>query len=225
MNQDAAALEDFNRAIEINPNYAEAYNGRGWCYYGLGQFSAAISEFNKAINLYPEYVDALVGRGWSYVQLGNKTQACYDFQLALVINPYNTAAQQGLTAIGVTYTCFQAGSNMALKDGQAVEMDVPLFVESETILVPIRCIAEGLDANAQWLSDTQTIILDRGTRRVTMCVGSKSASYNGSDVVMKAAPKIVQGRTFIPAFNAAEGLGFLVYMDPDRGTLVATMFK
>ncbi len=38
----------FNKAIEINPKFAEAYNNRGLAYYIKGQHDKAISDCTKA---------------------------------------------------------------------------------------------------------------------------------------------------------------------------------
>ena len=43
------AIEEFDEAIELDPNYAYAYYGRGWSYRGLGDHNTAISDYNKAI--------------------------------------------------------------------------------------------------------------------------------------------------------------------------------
>ena len=47
------AIEDLNRAIEIKPDYAEAYNNRGIAYKGLGNYNQAIKDFDRAIEIKP----------------------------------------------------------------------------------------------------------------------------------------------------------------------------
>lgn len=47
------ALKEFDKAIEINPNYAEAYNNKGLALFKLGRFKDAIKEIDKAIKLNP----------------------------------------------------------------------------------------------------------------------------------------------------------------------------
>ena len=73
LNQGIALLEEgqfdlsinyFNKAIEINPRYADAYNNRGLAYgMGKGQYDKAISDFNKAIELNPKYAGFYNKRG------------------------------------------------------------------------------------------------------------------------------------------------------------------
>jgi tetratricopeptide (TPR) repeat protein len=51
------AIEDFNKAIRLKPDYADAYNNRGIAYTKLGQYQRAIEDFNEAIRLKPDYAD------------------------------------------------------------------------------------------------------------------------------------------------------------------------
>ena len=37
------AIEDYNKAIEINPQYAEAFNNRGIAKYALGDIAGSYS--------------------------------------------------------------------------------------------------------------------------------------------------------------------------------------
>ena len=45
------AIEDYNRAIALDPNYASAYFNRGLAYEMLGNKSMAISDYRKACDL------------------------------------------------------------------------------------------------------------------------------------------------------------------------------
>lgn len=46
-----AAKQDFDKAIEINPNSAETYNSRGLAKYKLDDTTGACSDWSKAIEL------------------------------------------------------------------------------------------------------------------------------------------------------------------------------
>ena len=47
------ALDDYNKAIEINPQYAKAFNNRGIAKHDLGDKQGALEDYNKAIELNP----------------------------------------------------------------------------------------------------------------------------------------------------------------------------
>ena len=46
-----AAIQEFSRAIQISPNYALAYKGRGKCYQALGDHKNAQADFSNAKKL------------------------------------------------------------------------------------------------------------------------------------------------------------------------------
>jgi|GEM_PF-900597 uncharacterized membrane protein/Tfp pilus assembly protein PilF len=89
------AISDFDRAIEINPEYADAYKGRGVAYGNLGNYTQAISDFDRAIEINPDYAMAYYDRGVVYEILGNNRQAISDFDRAIEINPEYAEAYNG----------------------------------------------------------------------------------------------------------------------------------
>jgi len=58
------ALSKFDRAIKINNQYADAYNGLGWTYLGLQNISLSLSNFEKMTNLNENLMD-----GWASLSL------------------------------------------------------------------------------------------------------------------------------------------------------------
>ncbi|MDP7036000.1 MAG: tetratricopeptide repeat protein, partial [Planctomycetota bacterium] len=47
------AVEDYTRAIALNPRYAEAYVNRGNKYGSQGNLRAALADFEKALGVAP----------------------------------------------------------------------------------------------------------------------------------------------------------------------------
>ena len=64
------AIEDYSRAIEIKPGYADAYNNRGIAYNSLGNYRQAIEDYNRAIEIKPDFADAYYNRGVVYLTQG-----------------------------------------------------------------------------------------------------------------------------------------------------------
>lgn len=81
------ALEDYSRALEIDPRYAYALNGRGNVYRSLGQEQRAIEDYDRAIELDPNYPLPFNGRGNAYHALGQEERAIRDYDRALELNP------------------------------------------------------------------------------------------------------------------------------------------
>ena len=58
-----AAISDYDKAIQLKPDDADAYNDRGNAKSALGQHFAAISDYDKAIQLKPDDAHAYYARG------------------------------------------------------------------------------------------------------------------------------------------------------------------
>src|SRR5262245_51729587 len=65
------ALADFDKAIQLKPDYADAYNNRGEAYLDKGDKERAFADFDKAIQLKPDYADAYNNRGKAYFYKGD----------------------------------------------------------------------------------------------------------------------------------------------------------
>ena len=46
-----ASIADFNKAIELKPDYATAYSNRGNTNADLGNYEAALADYDEAIEL------------------------------------------------------------------------------------------------------------------------------------------------------------------------------
>ena len=87
LQNDERSIEDCNKAIELNPNGADAYNYRGVAYADLKQYERAIEDFNKTIEFDPKNADAHNNRGVAYCFLGHYERAIEDFNKAMELNP------------------------------------------------------------------------------------------------------------------------------------------
>jgi len=81
------AIAYFNKALELNPRFAEAYKYRGLAYNYKGQHDKAISDYTKAIEINPRFAKAYNNRGIVYYSRGQHDKAILDFYEAIEINP------------------------------------------------------------------------------------------------------------------------------------------
>jgi tetratricopeptide (TPR) repeat protein len=86
LEQYAEAIKDFDKAIELNPNDAAAYNNRGLAKKDLRQYAEAIQDYDKAIELNPNAA-AYYNRGIVKNYLGQYAKAIKDFDKAIELNP------------------------------------------------------------------------------------------------------------------------------------------
>ncbi len=94
-----AALDDFNKAAALYPEYAAVYVNRGSLLLMLGQpvetVREAIKDFDRAIVLSPALAAAYGNRGAAHLKLGAYDAAVSDFTRAIELQPQNPAALNG----------------------------------------------------------------------------------------------------------------------------------
>jgi tetratricopeptide (TPR) repeat protein len=86
------AIENYGRAIELNPVYFPAYYSRAGAYYAKGDYDHAIIDYGRAIGLKPNYAEAFNNRAIAYLAKGAVDKAIADFDAAIRLNPNNTTA-------------------------------------------------------------------------------------------------------------------------------------
>ena len=69
------AIEDYTRAIELDPEDAGFYINRGIAYGASGNLSPAIRDLDEAIRLRPEDAIAYYNRGTAYSEMGERNRA------------------------------------------------------------------------------------------------------------------------------------------------------
>jgi tetratricopeptide (TPR) repeat protein len=84
LGQNQQAIENFEKAIYLDPKYLVGYNRLGIAYSKLGRYQQAIENFNKAIRLKPDFVDAYNNRAVVYFTLGDIDAGCSDARKACV---------------------------------------------------------------------------------------------------------------------------------------------
>jgi len=74
------------KALEQQPQLAEAYNDRGIVYAQMGQVDQALKDFDAAISLNPKYAKAYNNRGNLYQKRTEQDKALEDYNKALALN-------------------------------------------------------------------------------------------------------------------------------------------
>lgn len=71
----AASAAQFEKAVQADPGYAEAYSNLGYAYRKQGMFDKAVRTYNKAIELDGELAAAHEYLGEAYVQMDRMDKA------------------------------------------------------------------------------------------------------------------------------------------------------
>ena len=81
------AIEVFTEAIELDPNWAEAWNKRATVFYMVGEFQKSQDDIDKVLELEERHFGALAGQGMVNIQLKNYEKAILSYKKAQEIYP------------------------------------------------------------------------------------------------------------------------------------------
>jgi len=75
-------INDYNKCIEINPNYTYAYFNRAYIKFQKEDYVGAIEDYSEVINKSSSFAEAYLNRALILLILDNKEQACKDLSKA-----------------------------------------------------------------------------------------------------------------------------------------------
>ncbi|MGA2242992.1 MAG: tetratricopeptide repeat protein [Verrucomicrobiota bacterium] len=102
------AIEHFQKALKVRPDYAECHNNLGVALRRKGQVDEAIMHFQKALEIHPDHAEIHNGLGFTLVQKGQVDEAIAHYQEAIQLEPDYAEAHYNL-------------ANMLAKKGQFAE--------------------------------------------------------------------------------------------------------
>jgi tetratricopeptide (TPR) repeat protein len=79
------AIKTFTRAIELIPDFAQAYTFRGSAKFDIGDWDGAYDDYTKAIEIDPTYAEPYDFRGRLRLFWYDEEGACEDFKRAFVL--------------------------------------------------------------------------------------------------------------------------------------------
>jgi tetratricopeptide (TPR) repeat protein len=91
-NSYALAIDCYEKAIEIDPNFDEAWNNKGNSLYQLGRFKESTEDYNRALKINPINIDAWTNKGKTLRQIEKYDESLESFNKSLEINPQNADA-------------------------------------------------------------------------------------------------------------------------------------
>ena len=120
------AIENYNMAIILNPNFSEAYFSRGLSYYNLKNFTKSARDYTKSMELDPNNPVIYNNRGDAYYRKQEFDKSIKDYDKALTLNPRYLKAYYNR---GLAYACKQ-NYETAIEDfNKVVELN-PNFSEA-----------------------------------------------------------------------------------------------
>jgi len=69
------AIGSLRKALELRPDWEDAYNNLGLAYAGAGRWKDAVTAYREALRIFPKYAGALYNLGIAHLRLGQNATA------------------------------------------------------------------------------------------------------------------------------------------------------
>ncbi|AEI43890.1 copper amine oxidase N-terminal domain-containing protein [Paenibacillus mucilaginosus] len=104
------------------------------------------------------------------------------------------------------------GQSVLKVNSEELNVEKP-YVANGSTLVPLRVITTAFGAVLSWDSETRTVGLKSGNTSLSLQIGSTTATVNGVQETLEAAPELLNGTTMVPLRFIAEKFGAKVSYD------------
>jgi tetratricopeptide (TPR) repeat protein len=150
--QAAEAMPYFDKAIDRDARFAQAFYARGACKHSLQNTEGALSDLNQAIEIKPDYIDAFSLRGAIWYEVEQWEAALRDFEVVLRDRPDNAQALLGHGIVSLKQDHLRAAEG-DFRRYLALKPNDPMAPQLRKLLASMKQDAEqlpggGLDAGA-----------------------------------------------------------------------------
>ncbi|MCL2578295.1 MAG: copper amine oxidase N-terminal domain-containing protein [Defluviitaleaceae bacterium] len=123
-----------------------------------------------------------------------------------LLEPEKNTASEPMASSNTPTLRFTVGNSNFLHNGIEKQAETAPFISQERTMVPLRIIAEALNAEVDWDSATRTVIIAGRGETINLIVDVPLPNDMGT-------PVIVNGSTFVPVRYVSETLGATVQWD------------
>ncbi len=95
------AIEDYSRALVLDPGHAEALYNRGNSYADVGDHDRAIEDYSRTIGIRPDFDAAYYNRANSRLRMGDLLRAFEDYKKAFSLNPNDSVYRNRIEELGL----------------------------------------------------------------------------------------------------------------------------
>jgi hypothetical protein len=98
-NESDRGLPFADAAVDLAPDYAEAWSHRAYLHYRMENYSAALADLRRALALEPNHFRAIDGMAKILELLGEKKAALATYEKLILVHPNIEGAQESLDAL------------------------------------------------------------------------------------------------------------------------------
>ncbi|MBK8901051.1 MAG: tetratricopeptide repeat protein [Anaerolineaceae bacterium] len=100
-----AAIPEFDLAVAVDHQFAQAYWGRGEAWMSLGRYEMAAADFSRVVEMHPKTFPSIyLFRAAAYTQLGDYTAAIADYHTLLTLEPDEETRRLAVQSINILQT-------------------------------------------------------------------------------------------------------------------------
>ncbi|PYE47582.1 copper amine oxidase-like protein [Paenibacillus barcinonensis] len=115
-----------------------------------------------------------------------------------------------MSALPLSVMDAAARISIYINDAELPSAQAPVM-KAGRVLVPLRSIFEGLDAEVKYSNQTKRITATRGDQEVSLTLGSKVAYINGQLTMLDVPASTIRGNTMVPIRFVSEAFGEKVF--------------
>lgn len=133
------AIEDYTKALQINPRLVQAYVNREAARDGRGGFNGAIADYTRALEINPRLVEPYVCRAFVRKSKGDLDGAIVDCTKAMQVNPKLTEAYANRAGA----RCAKGDIRGAIEDlHKALEVAPPVWPHRAAVEKALRILEQ-----------------------------------------------------------------------------------
>lgn len=179
------AIEDFNEAIRLKPDLAEAFYDRAIAFDDKGESDRAIQDYGQAIRLRPDFSEAFKNRGTSFIYKGQYDRAIEDFDHAIRLKPDDFKAFRDR---GVLFTIKEMYDRAAQDFDEAIRLK-PDFGPSFLDRGLVRFIRGQFDAAQQDFATMLQLAPTSSYAGIWLYLATAKQGKDATSELLKVAPR------------------------------------
>jgi len=207
------AVNDYSRAIELNPKDVSVYLNRGLAHYNQKNYDLAAADYDKAIELNPKDSMLYFNRGNSYEKLGNLQKAVVDYKKAFELDAGNEAAKLSLQRLQTEEAKVSPKQNAPEKTSVSEPVKTPQGVELGALIDrAVRLVKPFYPPNAQKMRVEGQVTIQVALDEEGNVVSAKATA--GPGLLRMACEDAARKSKFKPALannQPVKATGFITY--------------
>ncbi|HEY0051287.1 MAG TPA: TonB family protein, partial [Pyrinomonadaceae bacterium] len=209
----ALAVNDYSRAIELNPKEVSVYLNRGLAHYNQKNYDLAAADYDKAIELNPKDSMLYFNRGNSFEKMGNLQKAVGDYRKAFELDAGNEAAKLSLQRLQTEESKVLPKSSAPEKTSVSEPSKAPQNVELGALIDrAVRLVKPVYPPNAQKMNIEGQVTVQVSLDEEGNVISAKATA--GPPLLRTSCEDAARKSKFKPALSgtqAVKATGFITY--------------